>query len=95
MTDQRLVQCFGIRRRPGKEAKLCRRRFLWTAAGTHGNFGRKGTRGCPHCGNLPDFSHPINRALNGEISQDEAINQLNTGILDGEFYPHGARITKN
>ena len=77
MSDQRIVQCFGIKRRPRTKAKLCRRKFLWTAAGIGKNhFGRKGTQACPHCGTLPDFSHPYNKYLNGELSFEEAKSAM-------------------
>ena len=72
MSDFRIVQCYGIKVRPHKQAKYCNRRFRWVARGTHGNFGRKGTQACPHCGNLPDFAHPMNRYLNDEITGEEA-----------------------
>jgi len=72
MPDHRLVQCFGVKRRPGKEAKLCRRRFMWTARGASGNFGRKGVQACPFCGTLPDFQHPYNQYLGGAMTEDEA-----------------------
>lgn len=73
MSDHRIVQCFGVKRRPHKEDKLCRRRFLWTARGTgKTQFGRKGTQACPHCGTMPDFKHPFNRYLSGEIDEEEA-----------------------
>jgi hypothetical protein len=69
--DHRIVQCFGTKRRPHKEDKRCRRRFLWTSkgAGTN-NFGRKGTQACPHCGTMPDFRHPLNRFLGGEFKEE-------------------------
>jgi hypothetical protein len=73
MSDHKLVQCFGTKRRPHKQDKPCRRRFMWTArAGGKHQFGRKGTQACPHCGTLPDLGHPFNRYLNGEISEEEA-----------------------
>jgi hypothetical protein len=72
--DHRLVQCFGTKRRPHKEDKSCRRRFLWTSkAGGTTRFGRKGTQACPHCGTLPDFRHPLNRALSGEFGDDMKV----------------------
>jgi hypothetical protein len=73
MSDMRIVQCFGIKKRPRKPEKKCRKRFLWTArtGGKH-QFGRKGTQACPNCGTLPDFSHPYNRYLNQEITGEEA-----------------------
>ncbi len=77
MSDRRVVQCFGTKRRPRKQDKSCHARFLWTAAGLSGNFGSKGTQACPKCGTLPAFSHPVNRWLNQEISEDEALNLLN------------------
>ncbi len=75
--DHRIVQCFGTKRRPHKEDKPCRRRFLWTAkaAGTN-NFGRKGTQACPHCGTMPDFRHPFNQFLIGKLSEDEAKTKM-------------------
>ena len=73
MSDVRIVQCFGTKRRPHKEDKTCRRRFIWTAFGNgKTQFGRKGTQACPHCGTLPDFTHPLNQFLNGEITDIEA-----------------------
>ena len=73
MADVRLVQCFGLKRRPHKEDKICRRRFMWTAAagGKH-HFGRRGTQACPHCGCMPNLAHPYNRYLGGELTMDEA-----------------------
>lgn len=76
MSDYRVVQCFGTKRRPRKPEQICRERYLWIAVGTHGNFGRRGTHTCPNCGNLPDFTHPINRMLGGEISSEEAEELL-------------------
>ena len=73
MADYRIVQCFGTKRRPHKQDKECRRRFLWTSKAAGGtNFGRRGTQACPHCGNLPNFTHPYNRYLAGELTMDEA-----------------------
>ncbi len=73
MSDRRLVQCFGIKRRPHKEDKICGRKFLWTAIGaSSGNFGANGTQACPNCGTLPDFQHPYNRHLMGDITYEEA-----------------------
>ena len=73
MADYRIVQCFGIKRRPKKPAVNCRKKFLWTASGaSEGRFGRKGTQACPNCGTLPDFTHPLNRYFNNEITLDEA-----------------------
>ena len=73
MSDYRIVQCFGIKQSPGKEAKPCRRQFLWTASGRAGNFGGKGVQACPYCGSMPDFQHPVNRGLNGELQTGEQI----------------------
>ena len=73
MGDRRIVQCFGVKRRPRKAEKICRRKYLWTARGSSaGNFGSKGIQACPHCGTMPDFQHPINRYLNGDLAQEEA-----------------------
>ena len=73
MSDVRIVQCFGTKRRQHKEDKSCRRRFMWTAFGNgKTQFGRRGTQACPHCGTLPDFTHPFNRYLSGEIEEAEA-----------------------
>lgn len=73
MSDRRIVQCFGVKKRPGKADKDCQRRFLWTARGaSSGNFGSNGTQACPHCGTLPDFQHPFNQYLNGEINHEQA-----------------------
>ena len=71
MPDHRLVQCFGIKRRPGKEAKYCRRSYQWTAKGIAGNFGGAGVQACPYCGTMPDFKHPTNRWYNGEFKSAE------------------------
>lgn len=76
MTDYRIVQCFGVKVRPRKPARPCRDKYLWTAAGTHGNFGRRGAQACPNCGTPPDFTHPVNRLLGGEITEDQAIELL-------------------
>jgi len=77
MPDRRIVQCFGVKRRPGKEAKLCRRRFLWTARGaSSGNFGGKGVQACPYCGTMPDFKHPYNKFLGGSITEEEAKAEM-------------------
>ncbi|MBD3260345.1 MAG: hypothetical protein GF334_01485 [Candidatus Altiarchaeales archaeon] len=77
MGDFRIVQCFGVKRRPGKPAKICRRRFIWTAADAgRNNFGRRGTQACPHCGTLPDFTHPYNRYLGGELSYEQAVGMM-------------------
>ncbi len=77
MADQRVVQCFGIKRRPGKADKVCRKQFLWIAKGaSSGNFGRKGPQACPGCGTLPDFRHPVNRYLGGTMTQEEAQAML-------------------
>lgn len=70
--DHRIVQCFGTKRRPHKEDKACRRRFLWTSKASGNNFGRKGTQACPHCGTMPDFAHPFNQYLIGQLSETEA-----------------------
>jgi hypothetical protein len=73
MADRRIVQCFGIKKRPHKADKVCGRKFIWTARGaSSGNFGSKGAQACPHCGTLPDFQHPYNRHLNGEMTYEEA-----------------------
>ncbi len=72
MADYRIVQCFGVKKRPGKPAKNCRRRFMWTAKAMARNFGGKGTQACPYCGTLPDFQHPFNRYLAGNITEEEA-----------------------
>lgn len=77
MSDNRLVQCFGTKRRPGKPDKPCRRRFVWTAEGAaRYNFGRNGSQACPHCGTLPDFRHPYNRYLSGEITFEQAKEMM-------------------
>ena len=72
MLDYRIVQCFGVKRRPGKETKLCRRSYKWTAVGLAGNFGGKGVQACPYCGTMPDFEHPYNRYLAGQLNEEEA-----------------------
>ena len=73
MADQRIVQCFGVKRRPGKAAKECRKKYLWVSSGAaSGSFGRKGPQACPSCGTLPNFQHPINRYLDGTLTQEAA-----------------------
>lgn len=73
MSDYRIVQCFGIKRRPHKPDEQCRNRYLWIASGASaGNFGRKGTQACPNCGTLPEFRHPLNQALGGDITMERA-----------------------
>lgn len=73
MSDHRVVQCFGVKRRPGKPDQICRQKFLWSAKGaTSGRFGSKGIQACPNCGTLPDFRHPYNRYLNREMTLAEA-----------------------
>jgi len=76
MSDYRIVQCFGVKRVPKKPDTDCRKKYLWTAGGLSGNFGRKGTQACPNCGNLPDFMHPYNRYLDNEISLDQAESAM-------------------
>ena len=73
MSDYRLVQCFGVKKKPKKPDKLCRRRYIWTArdAGQY-NFGSRGAHVCPYCGTAPDFRHPFNKYLDGKISEEEA-----------------------
>lgn len=73
MSDYRIVQCFGVKRRPGKPDQLCRNKYLWIASGASaGRFGRKGTQACPNCGTLPEFAHPVNRFLDNELSKEAA-----------------------
>ncbi len=73
MVDQRIVQCFGIYKKPHKPEKDCRRKYLWTARGASaGNFGSKGVQACPHCGTMPNFKHPYNQYLDGLITFEEA-----------------------
>jgi len=73
MSDYRIVQCFGIKRRPKKPAEICRNKYLWVARGaSSGNFGRKGAQACPYCGTSPDFKHPYNRHLGGELTLEQA-----------------------
>ena len=77
MSDRRIVQCFGIKKRPHKQDKICRKRFLWTAVGsTMSHFGGRGTQACPYCGTLPDFQHPLNKYLNGDLTQAEAEAEM-------------------
>ncbi len=77
MSDRRIVHCFGIRRRPHKEAKVCKKGdYLWTASGISGNFGSKGVQACPSCGTPPDFSHPYNKYLQGDMTYDEATTLM-------------------
>jgi hypothetical protein len=73
VSDSRIVQCFGVKRRPRKPARVCRQKYLWIARGASaGNFGRKGTQACPNCGTAPDFRHPLNRYYNRELTYEEA-----------------------
>lgn len=73
MSDRRLVQCFGTKRRPRKADQACRRRYIWTGVGTgKHHFGSTGAHACPHCGSLPEHGHPYNRYLNGELTFEEA-----------------------
>ena len=73
MSDWRIVQCFGTKVRPKKPAEICRQRYLWISRGSsQGNFGRKGSQACPNCGALPDFRHPLNQYLGGDLTLDEA-----------------------
>ncbi len=77
MSTQRIVQCFGTKVRPHKEAKICRKKYRWTAIGSSaGNFGGKGTQACPSCGTPPDFQHPINMYWGGTLTQEEAKEVL-------------------
>ena len=77
MSDHRIVQCFGIKRRPHKEPKICKQRFAWTALGaSQGNFGSKGVQACPNCGTLPDFTHPFNKYLNNDITYEQAEEEM-------------------
>jgi len=73
VSDHRVVQCFGVKKRPRKAAEACRKKYLWIARGASGNFGRKGAQACPNCGTSPDFTHPFNRYLNREITHEEAV----------------------
>ena len=91
MATHRIVQCFGTLVRPHKQNRPCRRKFLWTARGSSkGNFGRKGTQACPHCGTLPDFKHPVNKWLNHELSQKEAVE-----IFQRDYNPDGTKKVEN
>ncbi len=73
MADRRIVQCFGIKKKPHKADKICGRKFLWTARGASaGHFGSNGTQACPNCGTLPDFQHPYNQHLGGLLTYEEA-----------------------
>lgn len=73
MSDFRIVQCFGTLRRPHKEPKPCRKRYLWGAVDSNKySFGRNGARACPICGTPPDHRHPFNKFLNGEMGEEEA-----------------------
>lgn len=77
MSDHRLVQCFGVKKQPRKPDEPCRKRWLWSAAGaTKHRFGRNGTICCPNCGTSPDFRHPFNKYLNGEMSEEEAKSRM-------------------
>lgn len=73
MSDYRIVQCFGTKRRRGKPDKPCRRKYQWTSiGGKDSHFGPRGAQACPHCGTIPFFAHPYNRYLNGEMTFEEA-----------------------
>ncbi len=73
MSDVRVVQCFGVKKRPHKEEKQCRKRYMWIARGASAHkFGRKGAQACPNCGTPPDFTHPYNRYLSGELDDVQA-----------------------
>lgn len=77
MSDYKVVQCFGKKIRKGKPTKECRKKFLWTAFGMgKTNFGRRGAQACPNCGTLPDFSHPYNMYLNGDLTFEEAAAKM-------------------
>lgn len=77
MSDYRVVQCFGVKKRPRKPEEACRKRYLWIARGaSSGNFGRKGAQACPNCGTLPDFDHPYNRFLMGFITEEQAKAEM-------------------
>ena len=77
MSDRRLVQCFGTKRRPHKADKPCRRRYIWTGVGTGKHqFGSRGAQACPHCGTLPEHAHPYNKYLNGELTFEEAESAM-------------------
>jgi len=78
MSDYRVVQCFGVKQRPKKPTEVCRNKYLWIAAGTSGNFGRRGAQACPNRGTPPEFAHPINRWYGGEITSEEAEKLLET-----------------
>ena len=74
MGDRRRVQCFGVKRQPHKRDRECRKQYLWIAIGASaGNFGRKGAQACPNCGTPPDFRHPYNKFLDGQMEYDDAI----------------------
>jgi hypothetical protein len=73
VSDYRRVQCFGTKRRPRKADEPCRKQFLWIARGASGNFGRKGAQACPNCGTLPNFDHPYNKFLSGDITHEQAV----------------------
>jgi len=45
---------------------------MWTASALSHNFGGKGVQACPYCGTMPDFQHPFNRFLGGELSEEAA-----------------------
>ena len=77
MGDRRIVQCFGVKRKPHKKDEVCGRQFLWTARGAaSGHFGGNGTQACPNCGTLPDFSHPFNIYLDGTITYEKAEEMM-------------------
>jgi hypothetical protein len=35
-------------------------------------FGGRGVQACPYCGTMPQFGHPYNRYLDGQITEEEA-----------------------
>jgi len=71
--DRRIVQCFGIKKRPHKEDKVCKKLWRWTSRGaSQGNFGGNGVQACPNCGTLADFQHPYNQYLANLITYEEA-----------------------
>jgi len=75
--DRRIVQCFGIKKKPHKEDKVCMKKFLWTARGAaSGHFGSNGAHACPNCGTLPDFQHPYNQFLAGLITYEKAAEMM-------------------
>ena len=77
MADQRVVQCFGTKRKKGQVDMPCRRRYIWTGiGGKDSHFGPRGAQACPHCGTSPVFNHPYNKYLDGTLTFEEAESAM-------------------